>query len=68
MYGVSSQFQPNSKIFIFDRYGKLLKQIDPKSEGWDGNFNGQPMPSNDYWFSVTLQDGRVFKSHFTLKR
>lgn len=68
VYGVSSQFQPNSKIFIFDRYGKLLKQIDPKSEGWDGNFNGQPMPSNDYWFSVTLQDGRVFKSHFTLKR
>lgn len=68
VYGVSSQFQPNSKIFIFDRYGKLLSQIDPKSKGWDGTFNGQPMPTNDYWFSVTLQDGRVFKSHFTLKR
>jgi len=68
VYGVSSQFQPNSKIFIFDRYGKLLSQIDPKSKGWDGTYNGQPMPTNDYWFSVTLQDGRVFKSHFTLKR
>jgi len=68
VYGVSSQFQQNSKIFIFDRYGKLLSQIDPKSKGWDGTFNGQPMPTNDYWFSVTLQDGRVFKSHFTLKR
>lgn len=68
VYGVSNQFQPNSKIYIFDRYGKLLTQIDPKSKGWDGTYNGQPMPSNDYWFSVTLQDGRVFKSHFTLKR
>lgn len=68
VYGVSNQFQPNSKIFIFDRYGKLLSRINPKSKGWDGTFNGQPMPTNDYWFLVTLQDGRVFKSHFTLKR
>ncbi|WP_397363348.1 T9SS type B sorting domain-containing protein [Olleya sp. R77988] len=68
VYGVSSQFQPNSVIYIFDRYGKLLAQISPSSQGWDGTFNGQPMPTNDYWFAVTLQDGRVYKSHFTLKR
>ena len=67
VYGVSSQFQPNTKIYIFDRYGKLLKQLDPLGPGWDGTFNGQNLPSNDYWFQVTLQDGRVFKSHFTLK-
>ncbi|MDR5590830.1 T9SS type B sorting domain-containing protein [Christiangramia sp. SM2212] len=54
-------------IFIFDRYGKLLKQLSP-GQGWDGNFNGNPMPSNDYWFEVTLQNGRVFKGHFSLIR
>ena len=66
--GVSSQFQPNSIIYIFDRYGKLLKQISPTDSGWDGTYNGNLMPTNDYWFSVTLEDGRQFSSHFTLKR
>jgi len=64
--------QPNSVISIFDRYGKLLKQITPNGTGWDGKYNGKDMPSTDYWFSVeyttqTNQKG-VFKSHFSLKR
>ena len=64
----------NAKIYIFDRFGKLLKQISPTSEGWDGTFNGQPMISDDYWFRVnyTEPDGlgtqREFVGHFTLKR
>ena len=66
--GVSSEFQPNSKIYIFDRYGKLITQIKASSRGWDGTLNGQPLPNSDYWFSVTLEDGRVFMDHFTLKR
>lgn len=66
--GLSSQFQPDSKILIFDRFGKLLKQLDPLGEGWDGTFKGEPLPNSDYWFSVTLQDGRNFINHFTLKR
>lgn len=68
VYGVSEQFQPNSVIYIYDRFGKLLKQLDPKDDGWDGTFNGEPLPNNDYWFEVTLQDGRKFMDHFTLKR
>lgn len=66
--GVSSLFQPNSKILIFDRYGKLIKEIVPLGDGWDGTFNGQALPVSDYWFAITLQDGRVYKDHFTLKR
>ncbi|WP_298898967.1 T9SS type B sorting domain-containing protein [uncultured Psychroserpens sp.] len=66
--GISADFQPNSQILIFDRYGKLLKELDPLGPGWDGTFNGFNMPSSDYWFVVTLEDGRVFKSHFALKR
>ena len=68
VYGVSAQFQPNSVIYIFDRFGKLLKQLDPKGSGWDGTFNGNPLPTSDYWFSVTLDDGRIFNGHFTLKQ
>ncbi|SHG44878.1 T9SS type B sorting domain-containing protein [Winogradskyella jejuensis] len=66
--GISSQFQPDTIIYIFDRHGKLLSEINPLGSGWDGNYNGNPMPSSDYWFSVTLQDGRRFSSHFALKR
>lgn len=66
--GVNRNFQPNTVIYIFDRYGKLLAELDPLGSGWDGNFNGKPMPTNDYWFSVQLEDGRNAKGHFTLKR
>lgn len=58
----------NSIIYIFDRYGKLLKQISPMSNGWDGTFNSNPVPSDDYWYHIQLQDGRDVKGHFTLKR
>ena len=66
--GVSAQFQPQTKIKIFDRYGKLLKELSPIGPGWDGSFNGNVLPNDDYWFSAKLQDGREFVNHFSLKR
>ena len=61
-----------SNIFIFDRYGKLLKQLKPSDPGWDGTYNGVAMPSTDYWFTVNYkkEDGsnQIFRSHFSLKR
>lgn len=66
--GLSSQFQPNSEVYLFDRFGKLLGTIDPLGEGWDGTLNGNPMPATDYWFRVYLEDGREFKGHFSLIR
>lgn len=58
----------NSTIRIFDRYGKLLKQISAENSGWDGTFNGNLLPSSDYWFVIQLTDGKTIKGHFTLKR
>ena len=66
--GVNATFNPNSIIYIFDRYGKLLKKIIPSSEGWDGTFNGSALPSDDYWYTIQLDDGREAKGHFSLKR
>ena len=64
--------QPSASILIYDRYGKILKQIRPSSAGWDGTYNGNLMPSDDYWFSVTYKDenqvDREFKAHFAMKR
>jgi len=63
--------QPNARIMIYDRYGKLLKQISTKGAGWDGTFNGQALPGDDYWFIITFEEQGVtkeFKAHFALKR
>ncbi|MEW4924986.1 T9SS type B sorting domain-containing protein [Algibacter sp. 2305UL17-15] len=67
VYGISKEFQPETKISIYNRHGKLIKELSPLSEGWDGLFDGQRLPSDDYWFVVKLQDGRIYKNHFTLK-
>ena len=64
--GISDQV--NRLIQIYDRYGKLLFQLDPSGMGWDGTYNGQPMPADDYWFQVTLDDGQVHSGHFSLIR
>ena len=67
----SLEDQSDFRILIFDRYGKFLKEIRPKSLGWDGMYNGNPMPANDYWFSVEYAEqniSKIFKSHFSLKR
>ncbi len=55
-------------IFIFDRYGTLLAQIDPFSAGWDGEYQGVPLPASDYWFMATTRDQKQLKGHFSLKR
>ncbi|MFT3796661.1 T9SS type B sorting domain-containing protein [Flavobacterium sp.] len=63
--------QQGSKISIFDRYGKLIKQISPSGQGWDGTYNGAMLPSTDYWFVVEYTDQQIkkeFKAHFSLKR
>ncbi len=63
--------QPNASIHIFDRLGKLVKQIRPADAGWDGTFNGQNLPATDYWFSIQYNENqveKVFKAHFSLKR
>ncbi|WP_158848632.1 T9SS type B sorting domain-containing protein [Algibacter sp. L1A34] len=67
VYGISSQNQPNSEITIYNRFGKLIKTLSPLENGWNGLFNGHKLPSDDYWFSIKLEDGRIFKDHFTLK-
>ncbi len=62
-------------VFIFDRYGKLLKQLGV-TDTWDGTFNGSQMPATDYWFRFEYAENdnnallvaKTRKTHFTLKR
>lgn len=63
----------NPQIFIYDRYGKMIAQLTPNSEGWDGQYQGVDLPATDYWFTVEYHDTNKnenvqFKSHFSLVR
>jgi gliding motility-associated-like protein len=60
-----------ARLYIFDRHGKLLKQLSTSGDGWDGTYNGHELPSTDYWFKVEYTSGsqwKEFKAHFSLKR
>ena len=70
--GLSNEFTQNSTIFIYDRYGKLIKQINPSNQGWNGLFNGYMLSNSDYWFVAELIDQtgvtRTLRGHFSLIR
>jgi len=55
-------------VFIYDRYGKLIKSLRSNEKGWDGTFNGHPLPTTDYWFVAIRTDGKTHKGHFSLIR
>lgn len=58
--GFDKTFYTASDIFIYNRFGTLLFRFDENSEGWNGNYQGKILPSNSYWFKVTLIDIKGF--------
>ncbi len=68
---VGAEQLPGTIVYIYNRHGKLIKTLAHNSEGWNGTYNGQNMPSDDYWFSADIvQNGESFniRGHFALKR
>lgn len=60
-----------AKIYVFDRYGKVIAQIFSPGSGWDGKYDGHNLPATDYWFLVRYTEygtEKEFKSHFSLIR
>ncbi|MBO7160225.1 MAG: T9SS type B sorting domain-containing protein [Paludibacteraceae bacterium] len=63
------EYYPMADIEIYDRFHKLLVRYKGQDEGWDGYYNGHPMPMDDYWYLIKLNELRDWISgHFTLKR
>lgn len=60
---------PEASVLIFDRYGKLLVQLNSRKRSWDGIYNGSRMPAADYWYIIKLTpDSEEIKGHFSLVR
>lgn len=67
--GISPETTSNAVIYIFDRYGKLLKQLNPSLDGWDGIYLGKQMPSSEYWYRyIDSASNREIVGHFSLIR
>ena len=62
---------PGTEIFIYDRYGRLLKKLSWNTPGWDGLFNGDKLRADDYWFKAFVKRGQIafeVNGHFALRR
>ena len=62
-------FKPESKVFIFDRLGRLLIEYPGSSPGWNGLVNNYPASAGDYWYVIQIsKDAAPLKGNFTLLR
>lgn len=46
-------------LWIFDRWGGILyhgNNLEPIQKGWDGNFNGNPVPQGSYVYRLLVRD------------
>ena len=60
---------PEAEVTIFDRYGKLLKQLYATSLGWNGKYDGIELPATDYWYVFKIdKNSPEVSGHFSLKR
>ncbi len=64
---IQNVMPPNSWIYIYDRFGKMIYKMRPVG-AWDGTYNNQKLPASDFWFHAIQPDGREARGHFALKR
>ncbi|WP_405202096.1 choice-of-anchor L domain-containing protein [Dokdonia sp. LLG6352-1] len=68
LQGAGQDTSTTVRFFIFNRYGKSMYQSRAMGNGWNGIYNGVELPPDDYWYLVELEDGRIFRGHFSLLR
>jgi gliding motility-associated-like protein len=42
----------NYEFFIFSRNGEIIFYTNNPEQGWDGTFNGAPVPEGVYWWKI----------------
>jgi gliding motility-associated-like protein len=64
----SLALRPESKVFIFDRFGRLLIEYPGTYSGWNGLVGIYPATAGDYWYVIQLKENQVLKGNFSLIR
>ncbi len=63
------EFFPNIEVKIYDRYGRVVAILN-QIVMWDGKYEGNELPTGDYWYVVNANDKLKtrYVGHFTLYR
>ncbi|WP_428742791.1 T9SS type B sorting domain-containing protein [Tenacibaculum sp.] len=60
------------RVYIYDRYARNIADFKGVIEGWDGTYEGTPLPSGDYWYTINFKElsgqEKKIMGHFTLYR
>jgi gliding motility-associated-like protein len=60
---------PGVTVEVFDRYGKKLYQSAGAQFSWNGIYAGLDLPSDTYWYVITLTEGlEPLTGSVTIKR
>lgn len=71
--GLNDYWEPiedeiNAYIVIFDKNGRILASYynNEKPEGWDGTYNGNKLPTDSYWYIISLSEDYQIKGTITI--
>ncbi len=69
----SGEYVTEYEMSIWSRWGQeMYRSTDPKSEGWDGNFKGQPAVTGVYAYVISYKnaygENKLLKGNVTLTR
>jgi gliding motility-associated-like protein len=62
---------PNAQVQIYDKWGQILFQSNHglPHGGWDGTYNGKPLPMDSYYYVIDLKvNGYVFSGIISIIR
>ncbi len=60
---------PETRIYIYDRFGNLITTYLYGEGGWDGTRNGQAVKADTYWYVIKMDgDAKPLKGSVTIKR
>ena len=62
------EMYPEAHIKIFDRYGKIFVDRPLTNDfRWDGKYLGNPVPSGDYWYIISMEEGKTLTGHISVR-
>jgi gliding motility-associated-like protein len=61
--------EPETEIWIYDRFGNAITYYKSGTGEWDGTSNGKPLPQASYWYVIKMPGvKKAYKGSVTIKR